>query len=77
MAKLGADKFADTGAGKAIFGNSVVKTVTYGANYKIHDAIGTDDVVGAMWENAEVFDFKTERLFRYLQVITAAFDRAV
>lgn len=68
MEKMGMNKFAETGAGKVIFGNSVVRTVMYGANYNIHDAIAEDDHVAAMWEGAEVFDFKTERLFRYLQV---------
>ncbi|GAQ79899.1 hypothetical protein KFL_000400430 [Klebsormidium nitens] len=71
MDKMGVNKFAQTGAGKLIFGNWFVRTLTYGANYKVHDAIGTDDRVGEIWEGAEVFDFKTERLFRYLQVFSA------
>ncbi|GAQ85424.1 phosphate transporter [Klebsormidium nitens] len=71
MEKMGVNKFAETGAGKVIFGNSLVRTVMYGANYDIHDAIAKDDHVAEMWEGAEVFDFKTERLFRYLQVFSA------
>jgi hypothetical protein len=43
-----------------------------GANYKIHDALDEsspdyDPECASVWENAEVFDPKTERLFRYLQ----------
>ena len=34
-----------------------------------HEAIANDPYLEAMHANAEVFDYQTERLFRYLQVI--------
>lgn len=44
-----------------------------GARYKVHDVLDQDKAiydadVAAMWDTAEKFDPKTERLFRYLQV---------
>ncbi len=33
-----------------------------------HEVIEKDPYLEAMHQNAEVFDFQTERLFRYLQV---------
>lgn len=39
-----------------------------GANYDIHEVVATDTGVQAVWVNAEVFDPKTEHLFKYLQV---------
>ncbi|GAQ90943.1 hypothetical protein KFL_007050040, partial [Klebsormidium nitens] len=71
MEKYGVNRFAQTNAGKFIFGNAFVKTLTYGASYDVHSAIGNDIRVGTIWEGAEVFDFKTERLFRYLQIFSA------
>ena len=37
----------------------------------MHDHIEQDEDVQKIWADAEVFDPKTERLFRYLQVFTA------
>lgn len=71
MEKMGVRKFAETGVGKLIFGNAVVRALSYGANYKMHDVIETDERLTTIWQGAEVFDFKTERLFRYLQVFSA------
>ncbi|GAQ82758.1 sodium phosphate symporter [Klebsormidium nitens] len=71
MERFGVNKFAQTNAGKFIFGNVVVKTLTFGATYEVHDAIDRDERIGTIWEGAEVFDFKTERLFRYLQIFSA------
>ena len=44
-----------------------------GARYKVHDVLDQDNPeynanVAAIWDKAERFDPKTERLFRYLQV---------
>ena len=44
-----------------------------GARYKVHDVLDQDKEVydpsvAAIWDSAEKFDPKTERLFRYLQV---------
>ena len=36
-----------------------------------HEAIAQDPYLEEMHANAEVFDYKTERLFRYLQVTYA------
>lgn len=38
------------------------------SNQNIHGSIEEDEKVQQVWVNAEVFDYKTERLFRYLQV---------
>lgn len=37
----------------------------------IHSVAESDETVRAVWANAEVFDMKTEALFRYLQVFSA------
>ncbi len=44
-----------------------------GARYKVHDVLDQDKAeydadVAKIWDSAERFDPKTERLFRYLQV---------
>ena len=49
-----------------------------GARYKVHDVLDQDKPeynanVAAIWDTAEKFDPKTERLFRYLQVRLAPF----
>eukprot|EP00897_Mesotaenium_endlicherianum_P007314 jgi/Mesen1/6610/ME000034S06060 len=61
----------NSGVGRALTQNVVSRTVLYGSSYKVHDAIGKDESVAAVWEHAEVHDYKTERLFRYLQVFSA------
>ena len=65
------NNFRATRIGDLLTNNVVSRTISYGANYKVHDHIETDDRVAELWAKAEVFDFKTERLFRYLQVFTA------
>ena len=45
--------------------------MSHGVTYRVHDELETDDRVAEVWESAEVFDFKTERLFRHLQILTA------
>ena len=47
--------------------------VLQGARYKVHDVLDQDKAeydpsVAAIWDGAEKFDPKTERIFRYLQV---------
>ena len=44
-----------------------------GSRYKVHNVLDTthkdfDQHTAAVWENAEMFDPKTEHMFRYLQV---------
>eukprot|EP00898_Chlorokybus_atmophyticus_P000453 jgi/Chlat1/1408/Chrsp12S00101 len=51
--------------------NLVMRTLFFGANYKIHDDISKDPTTERIWAQAEVFDYKTERMFRYLQVFSA------
>ena len=46
-----------------------------GSRYKVHNVLDQDQSeydpsVAAMWDHAEKFDPKTERLFRYLQACT-------
>ena len=65
------NNFRATRVGDILANNRLSRTISYGATYKVHDHIETDDRVAEVWETAEVFDFKTERVFRYLQVITA------
>ena len=65
------NNFRATRIGDLLTNNVVSRTMSYGASYKVHDHIETDDRVAELWAKAEVFDFKTERLFRYLQVFTA------
>ena len=65
------NNFRATRIGDLLTNNVVSRTISYGATYKVHDHIETDDRVAELWARAEVFDFKTERLFRYLQVFTA------
>ena len=48
-----------------------------GSRYKVHNVLDQDQSeydpsVAAIWDHAEKFDPKTERLFRYLQVCTLA-----
>ena len=63
--------FKATRVGDLLTNNVVSRTMSYGASYKVHDHIETDDRVAELWRDAEVFDTSTERLFRYLQVFTA------
>lgn len=65
------NNFKTTRVGDLLVNNAVSKTLSYGARYKVHDDIEGDADVQKVWETAEKFDFKTERVFRYLQVITA------
>jgi sodium-dependent phosphate transporter len=57
--------------------NPVARAVTYGARYDVHSVVDAehkdyDAASSAVWDNAEVFDPRTERLFRYLQIFSAA-----
>jgi sodium-dependent phosphate transporter len=63
--------FRATRVGDLLTNNAISRTVSYGATYKVHDHIEKDARVAELWASAEVFDTKTERLFRYLQVFTA------
>ena len=62
------NNFRATRVGDLLTNNVISKTVSYGASYKVHDHIEEDETVQKVWASAEVFDFKTERMFRYLQV---------
>lgn len=48
--------------------------MTYSLNADSKKIIEEDETVGAIHENAEVFDEKTEKVFQYLQVLTAICD---
>jgi sodium-dependent phosphate transporter len=63
--------FRATRVGDLLTNNVVSRTISYGANYKVHDHIAEEEHVAEVWQAAEVFDVDTERLFRYLQVFTA------
>eukprot|EP00884_Botryococcus_braunii_P006394 jgi/Botrbrau1/15756/Bobra.4_1s0120.1 len=65
------ESFKATAFAKWVGGTSVFRILTYGSNYKIHDDIQNNEVVSGIWETAEVFDYNTEMVFRYLQVFTA------
>ena len=53
------NNFRATRVGDILTNNRISRTVSYGATYKVHDQIETDDRVVEVWESAEVFDFKT------------------
>jgi phosphate/sulfate permease len=70
------DRVLSTKVGGAIFNNPVTRVIGYGSQYKVHDVLNEkrtnfDTTVANIWETAEVFEPKTERVFRYLQVFTA------
>ena len=50
------------------------KAVLSSLNTDVHKAIVEDDLVSAIHANAEKFDAKTERYFRYIQIFTAICD---
>lgn len=50
------------------------KAVLSSLNTDVHKAIVEDDLVSAIHANAEKFDPKTERYFRYIQIFTAICD---
>lgn len=58
--------------GQAIFKNRVSKALAHSLFYDVHTVVAQDETVAAVWAHAEVFDYKTERMFRYLQVFSAA-----
>ena len=51
--------------------SKVWTSLTYGANYDIHESVADDEKIMAMHNEAELFDRKTELSFKYLQVLTA------
>ncbi|KAL3147388.1 hypothetical protein ABBQ32_002866 [Trebouxia sp. C0010 RCD-2024] len=51
---------------------TVMEKVIHSSTRTPHDVSQNDPYLEAMHANAEVFDHNTERLFRYLQVFTAA-----
>lgn len=65
------NNFRATRVGALVANNAAARLVSHGVTYRVHDELETDDRVAEVWESAEVFDFKTERLFRHLQVLTA------
>lgn len=62
----------DSKFGQIMFQNPVARTIGTGLFYNVHDCVEQDSHIAEVWANAEVFDFKTERLYRYLQVFSAA-----
>jgi sodium-dependent phosphate transporter len=65
------NNFRATRVGALVANNAAARLVSHGVTYRVHDELETDDRVAEVWESAEVFDYKTERLFRHLQVLTA------
>jgi sodium-dependent phosphate transporter len=68
--------FSQSRVGKILFKNPVSRAVTHGATYDVHNILDEkhndfNNTVAKMWEHAEVFDYKAERVFRYLQVFSA------
>lgn len=50
------------------WGSKAWKVATHGLNVDIHDVVKTSATVGAIHENAEVFEPRVEYAFMYLQV---------
>jgi len=48
--------------------------ISQGVSQDIHEHTETDHAVKAIHENTEVFDHNAERMFSYMQVLTAIFD---
>ncbi len=67
-----ATKIKESRFGKWFVSSKWTKWIAKGLFYDVHDAVKTDERVIAVWQNAETFDFKTERLYRYLQVFSAS-----
>ncbi len=63
--------FRATRMGDILTNNIISRTISHGANYKVHDHIHEEERVAEVWQAAEVFDTDTESLFRYLQIFTA------
>jgi sodium-dependent phosphate transporter len=68
--------FAQSRVGRILLKNPVSRAVGYGATYDVHNVLDDkhndfNNTVAQMWEHAEVFDYKSERVFRYLQVFSA------
>ena len=60
-------------AGTMMQKTRIGRALFYGATYDVHSVVDEnhkdyDKHVVGIWENAEVFDWRTERLFRYMQV---------
>ncbi|XP_024360721.1 uncharacterized protein [Physcomitrium patens] len=53
------------------WGSKAWKVATHGLNVDIHDVVKTSATVGAIHENAEVFEPRVEYAFMYLQVFSA------
>ena len=73
MLRLGSRGSTANGIGDAEIGSGWVQ----GSRYKVHNVLDQDQgeydaSVAAIWDHAEKFDPKTERLFRYLQVFGPA-----
>lgn len=61
----------NTRVGRVLFDNPVVRWLFSGMFSDLHAVVATDAHVASVWNNAEVFDYKTERLYRYLQIFSA------
>jgi sodium-dependent phosphate transporter len=70
------EKKANNKAVNALANNPVSKVLSYGSTYDCHAVVEEghkdyDVTTANMWANCEMFDVKTEMLFRYLQVFSA------
>ena len=72
------DKFpAFMGGGRVpilLQSNPVYQFVSYGLNYDIHECIDSDSSVNATHDQCEIFDYRTELYYRFLQVFVSCFN---
>jgi len=76
MSNWWAQKKADSKVVNALANNPVTKALSYGSTYDCHAVVEEghkdyDVTTANMWANCEMFDVKTEMMFRYLQVFSA------
>ena len=65
----------DAASSRGVGGGGGQKRLGAGLNHDIHaEATGGDATVAAIHAQGEVFEPRTERVFTYLQVVTACFD---
>jgi len=54
--------------------NNVISSVSAELRQDVYASVKTDEVVGAIHENVERHDVRTEEMFKYVQVFTAVVD---
>jgi sodium-dependent phosphate transporter len=76
MSSWWTEKKANSKVVNALANNPVSKVLSYGSTYDCHAVVEEghkdyDVTTANMWANCEMFDVKTEMMFRYLQVFSA------